>query len=127
MSGSRYFHATMRDARQEREIVDLKHEIARAGYEIGDLLVSLLVMPYSNWEGVRAPYCWEHNALCWLWRNRSYIDVWPGNSWNLVYRGYPYTQWKDHNGVDRSAGYLWNNTMEPQPNAESGNGTEYYR
>ncbi len=111
----------------QREIDDLKHEISRAGYELSHLLTSTLMPATGSWDGARSLYTWEHNALCWLWRNRQHIDRMCSWTSKILYEGYPFKQYKNAAGVDRQAGFLWNNTMAPLPNAEDRpNGVQYY-
>ncbi|USN13853.1 hypothetical protein KABACHOK_00160 [Brevundimonas phage vB_BpoS-Kabachok] len=87
------------------------HEFAIAGYVMADMLASSLYPRSGTWDGVRAPYIWEHNALCWLHRNRARIPRMSDWTAHVLNNGYPFRPFVDSLGVPRPAGYLWNETM----------------
>lgn len=93
---------------------DMDKEIATAGRVMADLLASTLMPSSGSWTSARATYIWEHNALCWLHRNRDLIPSM--NDWtaHLLREGYPFTPFIDVHGSARPAGFLWNSTMEPR-------------
>ncbi|USN14549.1 hypothetical protein DOMOVOI_00740 [Brevundimonas phage vB_BpoS-Domovoi] len=90
---------------------DDAREFAIAGYVMADMLASSLYPRTETWDGARAPYIWEHNALCWLHRNRDRIPRM--NDWTatILSDGYPFRPYVDTRGVPRPAGDLWDKTM----------------
>jgi hypothetical protein len=63
--------------------------ILRAADCLADLLASTLMPPDGTWASARAPYIWEHNALCWLHEMQGRRG--PINGWTamLLEEGYP--------------------------------------
>lgn len=98
--------------------LSLKREIAAAGYEMADLLSSTIMRDLrEGWDGCRGLYIWEHNALCWLVRNRARIPVM--NAWiaMIIADGYPTKDFTTSYGTPKPAGWYWNSGMEPMPNS----------
>lgn len=102
---------------EEEKIEMADKEISEAGAVIADLLASTLMPQGGTWDGARQPYIWEHNALCWLRRNRSKIALM--NMWtaHLLESGYPAKMFRNSRGEWSPAGAYWN--YESQPRRES--------
>lgn len=91
-------------------------EFAEAGYLLGDLLAQSLFPSGSTWTDCRAPYIWEHNALCWLVRNRDRVPTL--NLWlaTVLDEGYPFKPFTHfaRPGETLPAGAWWNKDMTPK-------------
>jgi hypothetical protein len=89
-------------------------EIAEAGALLGELLTSSLCPKSGSWNNARPTYIWEHNALCWLARNRARVG--PMCAWAsmLVEKGYPAKPFISGDGQPLPAGAWWNASMEPK-------------
>lgn len=94
--------------------MDDEEEISKAGYLLAEFLCSTLFPKSDTWEGARHTYIWEHNALCWLHRNRGRVK-WR-NAWTamLLEEGYPPKPFLDARGGARPAGFYWNASMAPR-------------
>lgn len=93
----------------------LEPEIAKAGYLLADLLCSSLMPSNGSWFYARPTYIWEHNALCWLARNRDRIPTM--NAWTamLLSDGYPAKAFLTGDDQPCDAGHWWNASMSPKP------------
>jgi len=63
--------------------------IHRAASSLADMLSTALMPRDGTWANARAPYVWEHNALCWLeamGERRGPINAWTAM---LLREGYP--------------------------------------
>ena len=89
-------------------------EIKEAGALLADLLTSTLSPRGGSWDGARQTYIWEHNALCWLTRNRERLG--PICAWTamLLDKGYPAKPFTASDGRREKAGAWWNSSMEPK-------------
>jgi len=94
--------------------MDDNAEIAEAGALLGELLTSTLCPKSGTWDNARPTYIWEHNALCWLARNRERVD--PMCAWAsmLVEKGYPPKPFISGDQQSLPAGAWWNPSMEPK-------------
>lgn len=98
--------------------LEANREMSEAGFLLAELLCSTLFPASGSWDGARPTYIWEHNALCWLARNRDRIELM--NAWTamLLRDGYPSKPFLGARGDRFPAGYFWNASMEPKREGE---------